>query len=152
MPEDQTSSQNPLEEDYVEQIKKLKATTVSKEVFEKLTAENKKLLEALVDGKEIEAGNTAEALTKADYVKVLNNPDVSNLEYCKAALGVRNLVLAEKGIDVFMPNGASATAEDQEKAQAVADAIQECIDYADGDSALFTQELQRKTVDYIAKK
>lgn len=152
MPEDLNNPQNPLEEDYVEQIKKLKETTVSKEVFEKLKGENKKLLEALVDGKEIEVERTEEALTKADYVKVLNNPDVSNLEYCKAALGVRNLVLAEKGVDIFMPN-ASASAEDKEKAQAVADVIQECIDYADGDSALFTQELiQRRTVDYKTGK
>ena len=39
----------------------------------------------------------------------------------------------------------SPTAEDVQVAEKVAQIYQECVDYADGDSALFTQELQRRT-------
>ena len=147
--EKEKETENPLKEDYIEEIKKLKESTVSKEEFDKLLQENKKLIGALVDGKNlpVEAVNVK---TKNDYLKVLNDSDASNLEYCKAALGMRDLVLQEKGIDIFLPT--NATLEDRAKAEAVAKTMQEAIDYADGDSALFTQELQRRTVDYKTGK
>jgi hypothetical protein len=39
------------------------------------------------------------------------------------------------------------TDEDVRTAQKVADVLQECVDYAEGDSAVFTNELQRRLVD-----
>ena len=53
------------------------------------------------------------------------------------------------GIDPFLPigNRISPTKEDIETANRVAEAFQSCIDYAEGDSQLFTQELQRITND-----
>ena len=140
---------NPLEEDYIEQIKNLKENTVNKEEYEKLVQENKKLIGALVDGKNLPA-EVADVKTADDYKKVLANPDSNNLEYCTALLGLRNQVLEEKNIDIFLQPNASAA--DKEAAEAVAAKIQEAIDYCGGDSQLFTQELQRRTVDYKTGK
>ena len=75
------------------------------------------------------------------------NHEHNNLEYIKLALELRNTLIAKGETDPFLPVGSqiSPTADDAEKAEKVAQVYQECIDYADGDSALFTQELMRRT-------
>ena len=58
--------------------------------------------------------------------------------------------LLEKGEkDPFLPYGKNIipTDEDIATADRVARVLQECVDYADGDSDIFTNELQRITVD-----
>lgn len=54
-----------------------------------------------------------------------------------------------KKVDIFAPNSSQyhATEEDYRKAQNVADVMQECIDYAQGNPEVFTQELMRRTND-----
>jgi hypothetical protein len=51
--------------------------------------------------------------------------------------------------DCFVPQGSQITATDEDRrlAQKVADGLQECIDYAQGNSEVFTNELQRITKD-----
>ena len=39
------------------------------------------------------------------------------------------------------------TDDDIKTAEKVANVLQECVDYAEGDSAVFTNELQRRLVD-----
>ena len=39
------------------------------------------------------------------------------------------------------------TDDDVKTAEKVAQVLQECVDYAEGDSAVFTNELQRRMVD-----
>ena len=48
--------------------------------------------------------------------------------------------------DPFVPNGSKIkpTDEDFAKAKKVADTLQECVDYADGDPDVFTDELKRR--------
>ena len=66
--------------------------------------------------------------------------------------------MAEGQPDPFLPMGAqiAPTADDEAKAEKAAQIYQECIDYADGDSKLFTQELMRRTntsiFDRVQKK
>ena len=51
--------------------------------------------------------------------------------------------------DPFIPIGKNIapTAEDVQKAENVVNAVRSCLEYADGDSEAFTNELQRITVD-----
>jgi len=65
----------------------------------------------------------------------------------KLTLELRNTLIAKGERDPFLPYGSqiAPTPEDVEKAEKAAQIYQECIDYADGDSKLFTQELQRRT-------
>lgn len=146
-----TSSVEDNAADYIEQIQALRANTVSKDDYEKLKNENRKLISSLAKG---EAAATPEP-EKADLntlrKKVFDNPSQSNLEYIRNALNLRNAVLEQEGYDCFAPHGQKtvATTEDIESANRVAATLQECIDYAQGDSRLFTNELQRRTVDVM---
>lgn len=136
-------------DDAIEALKKLKRNSVSKTEYEKVVAEKKQLLEAFINGDEIEVPHDEAKPTIEELKKNLQQEDLNNLEYAKAALALRNAVIEAGGVDPFLPQGFKITAshEDEEAAQRVAEVLQDCIDRADGDSNIFTAELQRRTID-----
>ena len=145
--------------DYIEQIKRLKESSVSKDDYDKLKADNKKLIDALANGTQLEG----KVEPKIDAVENINNlrkklfskgNDLDNLEYCKTAVELRDALIEKGERDPFLPFGHDvvATDSDYESANRVATVIKECIDYADGDSDIFTNELQRRTVDVVIPK
>ena len=75
--------------------------------------------------------------------------ELSNLEYADKVLTLRNELIAQGQRDPFLPYGKDVypTMEDEAEAQAVADALEDCIEAANGDSAIFTNELQRIMVN-----
>ena len=75
--------------------------------------------------------------------------EFSNLDYWTKALQLRSAVIEGGGVDPFLPYGKNIapTNEDIETANRVAKVVAECIEYAEGDSAVFTNELQRRTVE-----
>lgn len=139
--------------DYIETIKQLKQTTVPKTELEKLQAENKKLLDTLLEGGEMEAAaSTAQKRTPDEIRKELfgdNADSLTNLEFAQKAIELREAILDEGGIDPFVPQGSKIIAEDSDFATAekVAEALKSCIEYADGNSEIFTNELMRITAD-----
>ena len=143
-----------MTEDYLAAIKDLKQNTVSREDYDKLKAENKKLLNSVVNGQVVEV----EAGPQYRDVNVIRdelfNHEHNNLDYVKLALELRNTLIAKGEQDPFLPVGKqiSPTREDIEKAEMVAQVYQECVDYAEGDSALFTQELMRRTRDVKVRR
>ena len=146
--------------DYIEQIKKLKESSVSKDDYEKLRADNKRLIDALANGTKI----PGVVEPKIDAVEKINecrkklfskgNNNLSNLEYCDTALQLRDALIEKGERDPFLPFGHNviATDSDIETANRVATVMKECIDYADGDSDIFTNEIQRRTVDISIPK
>lgn len=136
-------------------LKELRENSVSKEDYEKLKEENKKLVSEVING-EGGAGNgqatppqDLDADIKA-YREKLYGPkasELSNLEFCETTLKLREAVIKRDGIDPFLPHGANIkpTDLDTQRAQAVADVMAECIEEADGDSGVFTALLQAKT-------
>lgn len=134
--------------DYLAAINELKQNSVDRSKYEELRAENKKLLDSIVNGTEVampaEEKKSVEEL-RANYLK----EDQSNLEYISNALKLREALMAEGKPDPFLPIGEQIlpTDEDVAKAQHVAEVLQECVDYAEGDSNVFTNELQRRLVD-----
>lgn len=130
--------------DYVEVINTLKANSVAKDKYDKLKDENKRLLDSLVNGQQVEAPNTPK-VSNDELRKDLFTKKLSNLEFVEKTLQLRQNILEEKGEDIFAPDGPqfSFTDEDKRDAQRVADALQSCVDVADGNSAIFTNELQR---------
>lgn len=134
--------------DYLEAIQSLKQNSVDRSKYEELKAENKKLLDSIVNGTEVavphEEKKSIEEL-RAAYLK----EDQSNLEYITNTLKLREALMAEGKPDPFLPIGEQIlpTDEDVRTAQKVADVLQECVDYAEGDSSVFTNELQRHLVD-----
>ena len=162
MPEEttQTNVSSPTElgneTDYISAIKDLKANTVSKSEYEKLQAENKQLIDALANGETVPASAEPEKPSLDELRANLMKEEQSNLEFVKNALALRNAVIEQEGYDPFVPRGSqyAPTAEDEAAAFRVAKVYQECVDYANGDSQLFTNELMRRTVDVspMAKK
>lgn len=145
--------------DYIEQIKRLKETSVSRDDYDKLKADNKKLIDALANGTQLEG----KVEPKIDAVENINNlrkklfskgNDLNNLEYCKTAVELRDALIEKGERDPFLPFGHDvvATESDYETANRVATVMKECIDYADGDSDIFTNELQRRSVDVVIPK
>lgn len=141
-----------VDTDYVAAIQELQNNSVSKEEYMKLKTRNKQLLDALVKGEKIEPEKADPKFRDVDAMrKNLFNKDkqLSNLEYIQTALELRESLMAKGERDPFLPYGEKVqeTAEQHEKAQHVANVLQECIDFAQGDSGIFTAELQRRTKD-----
>ena len=145
--------------DYIDQIKKLKENSVSKDDYDKLRADNKRLIDALANGTNIEG----KVEPKIDAIENINNlrkklfskgSNLDNLEYCKTAVELRDALIENGARDPFLPFGHNVviTESDNESAERVASVLKECIDYADGDSDIFTNELQRRSVDIVIPK
>lgn len=138
--------------DYINTINELKSNTVSKAEYERLKKENRQLLDSLVNGSPVEV-QKVEKKPITELVEDLQK-DQSNLDYVKTALDLRTAMIEQGLSDPFLPQGKqiAATADDIKSAARVAEALQECVDYANGDSQLFTAELQRITRDSMPKR
>lgn len=141
--------------DYIEAIKTLKETTVEKSAYDSLRAENKKLLQSLVNGETIEPQNKIlnediDTLRK----RVLTDDSLTNLEYWDNVLKLRSALLKRGDEDPFVPQGnkVAATAADYATAEKVATIMQEMVDNSDGDPNVFLNEFQRRVKDTQIKK
>ena len=145
--------------DYIEQIKKLKESSVSKDDYNKLKADNKKLIDALANGTQLE-GKVEPKIDAVENINELRKKlfgkgnNLNNLEYCKTAVELRDALIENGNRDPFLPFGHNVvtTESDNESAERVASVLKECIEYADGDSDIFTNELQRRSVDVVIPK
>ena len=133
---------------YIDEINKLKETTVPKDKYDKLKADNKKLLASLVNGEKQEDTNKKTVDIEACRNKIFSE-DVSNVEFCQSALDLRNTLIEQKGIDIFLPRGREIrpTEEDCKKAQNVADVLQDCLEQAEGNNEVFTGLLNSRIAE-----
>ena len=135
--------------DPVQAINELKKNSVSKEKYDQVVAEKNKYLKALIDGNQVAEAQPKEPVDLDALRTDLFTKDLSNLEYAKKALTLRNELIEREGVDIFVGKGSKLTPDESDytAAQKVADAFQQCIDVADGDSEIFTRELMRITKD-----
>ena len=141
-------------QDYLAAIKELKENSVNRSEYEKLRAENKKLIDAVVNG---QPGQEEQVVVKHSKEQIddlrndlFNSPkELNNLEYITKAMELREALIENGEPDPFLPVGKqiSPTRDDLEGAEKVAQVYKECIDYAEGDSEVFTNELMRRTRD-----
>lgn len=140
-----------MTQDYLAAINELKQNSVERSKYDQLKAENKKLLDSIVNGQEIDLPKENHKRSIKDLRDELfdGKKDLSNLDFVKDALELRSALIESGEPDPFLPvgNQISPTDSDIAAAEKVAQVLQECVDYADGDSAVFTNELQRRTVD-----
>ena len=142
-------------EDYIEAIKNLKQTTVDKTAYDALRSENKKLLESLINGEEIQPQNKVLTESIEELRKeVLTNDSLTNLEYWDKVLKLRSALLKRGDEDPFVPQGqkVAATQADYATAEKVATIMQEMVDNAEGDPNVFLNEFQRRVKDTQIKK
>ena len=144
--------------DYIAQIKNLKENSVSKDDYNKLRLDNKRLIDALANGTQMDVvepkTSAVEKINECRNKLFSKGTNLNNLEYCKTAVELREALIENGDRDPFLPYGHNvlATESDIESANRVATVMKECIDYADGDSNIFTNELQRRTVDVVIPK
>ena len=141
-------------QDYIEAIQTLKQNSVDRSEYDKLRAENKKLIDAVVNG---QPGQEEPAVSKHSKEQIddlrndlFNSPkELNNLEYVTKAMELREALIENGEPDPFLPVGKqiSPTRDDIEGAEKVAQVYKECIEYAEGDSEVFTNELMRRTRD-----
>ena len=138
---------------YIEALKEMKENTVDRAKYDQLKAENKKLLESIVNGQEIDLPATNNK-TNDELRKSLFSRDghLENVEFVRNLLELRSNLISEGEPDPFLPYGSQVTPDDKDIAAAekVATVLQECLDYADefgGDNMVFTNELQRRMID-----
>lgn len=150
MSEEITTLEEMNNEQYIAAIEDLKANTVSRDAYNKLRSENKQLLDALVSGKELPQEPQNKPSIN-DLRKKLFNVDgeMSNLEYVETALSLRNSLIEAGERDPFLPIGdkVTLTAEHIDTAERVAAGLQAMVDFADGDSGIFSAEYQRRVKD-----
>ena len=141
-------------QDYLAAIKELKQNSVDRSEYDKLRAENKKLIDAVVNG---QPGQEEQVVVKHSKEQIddlrnelFNSPkELNNLEYITKAMELREALIENGEPDPFLPVGKqiSPTRDDIEGAEKVAQVYKECIEYAEGDSEVFTNELMRRTRD-----
>jgi len=143
--------ENQEEQSPADIITEMRANTVPKDKYERLKTENEKLMRALANGEqiEVEAPKTPDVneLRKTLYTDEVQN--ISDLEMITKTLELRQAIIDAGGEDPFVPQGKKFMAEDSDYATAekVADVLKQCVEYADGDNAIFISELQRRTAD-----
>jgi hypothetical protein len=152
MTEEQTSVTGTVDEttqDYIDTIKNLKENSVDRSKYEALRADNKRLLDSIVNGQSVESQAPVNKPSIDELRKQVFKEDQSNLDYVTHALELRDALIANGEPDPFLPYGKKIvpTDEDVAAAERVATVLRECVDYAEGDSQIFTNELQRRTVD-----
>lgn len=135
--------------DYIAAINELKANSVDRSKYDALKAENKKLLQAIVNGQ----GNEGQIVVEKPGIEELRtklfkseDSSLTNLEYIDTALKLREALIEKGEPDPFVPTGSkyNPTQADYEKAERVATILQEMVDESEGDPHVFLNEYQRR--------
>ena len=156
MSEEEKKEQNPDNEpemtakEYINQINDLKEKTVSREEYDRIKNDNKELAKALING----TGANIPGITKPEEKpdlddlrkKLFTKKSKNDLEYFTNLLALRDGVMADGQPDPFLPVNREfrATAQDEADAERIATQIKEAIEYADGDPAVFSNDLRRR--------
>lgn len=142
----QTNTDNGAQQ-YIDAIRDLQKNSVSRDKYNKLEAENKQLLDTLVNGGTIEMVNVEPEKTVEDLRKTIANSDKNKLcahDFIKASLELREKIMAESGDDIFAKDNSY---EARAKADRTAAVYQECLDIAKGDKDLFQREFESRLIE-----
>ena len=156
MSEEEKEQLNPDNEpemtakEYINQIKDLKEKTVSREEYDRIKNDNKELAKALINGTGAKIPGVTKPEEKPDLddlrKKLFTKKSKNDLEYFTNLLALRDGVMADGQPDPFLPINREfrATAQDEADAERIATQIKEAIEYADGDPAVFSNDLRRR--------
>ena len=141
--------ETPTEKNYGEALAELKKNSVPKDMYDKLAKENKDLMEAIINGQTAEAPAESRSVDIEGLRKEMFNKELTNLDYVKDALALREALLAKGEPDPFLPIGKqiSADADDIAAAERVAECLSYCVEISNDDPTAFTAALQSKLQD-----
>lgn len=137
------------EVDPIEALREIKKNSVPRSEYDRVVAERNKIFAAYANGEREEQPEKQTPVDVDALRKDILSGELPNLEYAEKVIALRNELIAQGQRDPFLPYGKDVypTMEDEAEAQAVADALEDCIEAANGDSAIFTNELQRIMVN-----
>lgn len=139
--------------EYLAAIKELKANSVEKAKYDALKADNKRLLDAVINGSpaETEAEPVVYPSRSECLKKYKENNFSTDLDYWKNFLELRNATIREYGKDPLVtgnygvsPSGEHIEAEygEAEAMETLCDNIQALIDECDGNPTMFRLKMQ----------
>ena len=138
--------------DYIDAIKELKQNSVDKDKYDALKAENKKLLDALVNGQDIQSQSAEQLDSRLEYYKKYKENNFNNdLEYWENFLNLRKATMKEYGADPCVtgnygltPEGGRANAAygEAETVQEQMEMIEDFVKEANGNPLIFETLLQ----------
>lgn len=125
----------------LDEMKKLKENSVSKEEYEKERAKNKELMRRLVEGggQEVKTDDAVD-LNKIREDLFKNNAEgLSKREFWQRVLTLRHERLKNEGVDIFLPKGRKTryTRLDIESANRLDETITQMIEDSEDNPALF---------------
>lgn len=137
-------------QDYIDTINDLKANTVSREKYDQLLAEKKDLVNALKNNSQV---NLVEPEKEVDLDELrhdlFTDTSLTNLQFADKLLTLRNKILDEDNIDIFMGQGPKYVynKEDQDNADLFGQVLEECLEIADGNNEVFMTEFGKRVAD-----
>lgn len=142
------------EKDYLAEIENLKANTVSKEAYDKMKAENAKLIKTIATNQKIEVESKKPEMTHEQKVtrheelanSILKARGKQNIENAKNMIEFRKLTQELYGVDpatakVMSENPAEDTQRLHERMDKVFDTLEKCVENADGSDKIFNRNL-----------
>lgn len=141
-PADQNKKEEPKAktvDDFIEIAKKQKDNTVEKTEYDKVVAERNRLMESILEGKNplLENGKSE----KVDIAKLkerMRDPDISNLEFVKTSLQLRQIAIENGEEDPYLPKGAPEVTEaERQRVEEIAKSLQKCVDESHGSDTIF---------------
>ena len=139
------------EMNYAEVIKNLKETTVSREEYNRVMNENKTLANALATSPAKSTDDAEVELPTDEYIDGLRkklfkiNGSLSNREFIKTSLDLRDALMARGERDPFLPVSKEYidNPSDMAAVNNLANGLREIVEYSGNDDALFNSELKR---------
>lgn len=150
------------EPNILEQIEEVKKNSVPKEKYDKVKKELDDVYSKVLKGENLDLPKAPvdkkkrmEELKSQLYGKSIDDSNMTNLDYIKDTLELRNLIIEQGGDDPFLgirKKGVVVTENDYEKAQNIADTLQEMVEEADGSADAFRTIYARRVVDAVPPK
>lgn len=149
--EEQSTNEEMNASAYIESLANIRENMVDRTRYDRLVEDNRRLVEALANGSHFEEEEEEKGEPSSEIAKRIfkNSKRYRNdLEFFTDALAYRDALIEEGQVDPFLPfnHDYSPDESDVQKAQDIADALKECVEYAQGDPKLFTSELMRRGV------
>lgn len=125
----------------LDEMKKLKENSVSKEEYEKERAKNKELMRRLVEGggQDVKTDDTVDLNKIREDLFTNNAEGLSKREFWQRVLTLRHERLKNEGVDIFLPKGRKTryTRLDIESANRLDETISQMIEDSEDNPALF---------------
>lgn len=135
----------------LKKIKELKENSVSLDEYNRLKEEKNQIINQVLNGENIE-NEEQDTRSVDDIRKTLfgkGAEKLSNREYIENALALREKVIAEGGLDPFLPYGSKIQPDtnDVETVERIVETLQDCIKSANGDDDAFNVAFTQRLVE-----